>query len=320
MPRVTYQNTAVDIADTESVLDGLENAGFAIPFSCRSGLCQSCMMQADSPPPASAQDGLSNNQISQHFFLACSCYPQTDMEVNLIGDTNRTQGIVVDKYLLNEQVMCLQIEADCRWFPGQYINLWHDDIQGRSYSIASRCDDKKIMELHIKRHEQGLVSRWVHDQLQPGQAVTLSKPMGNCFYSDEHEDKPLLMAATGTGLAPLYGILLEALARKHNAPIKLYAAAGEPSGLYYVDELKKLAATHTNIEYIPCVRRNAGDSGYIEEDVVPLVKERHQSLKGWKIFLCGSIDMIKQLQRHSFFQGAAVTDILVDAFTSARPS
>ncbi len=329
MPEITYKDQVVSIESPNSVLEGLENAGFEIPFSCRSGLCHSCMMQAEQSPPPQSQEGLSDNQKAQNLFLACSCFPDSDLNVSLIGDTNKIQGAVVDKKMLNATVLGLFIQVDCRWFPGQYLNVWYGGPekgeQGRSYSIASRCDQQKIIELHIKRHDQGLVSRWLHDDVNVGETLTLSKPMGNCFYSDDHHGQPILMAATGTGLAPLFGILQEALAKEHADPIYLYAAAGDPTALYYIDELNALAAEHDNFHYIPAVRRGVNDAAaenndsVLQQDVVDLVQERHTDLKGWKVFLCGSPEMIKKTQRHCFFQGAGVADILVDVFVIDKP-
>jgi ferredoxin-NADP reductase len=334
LPNIIYQDTTVAINEPDTILEGLEKAGFSIPNSCRAGLCHSCLMQAGEQPPVSSQQGLSDNQKAQHYFLACSCIPKANMEINLIGDVDQIQGTVVDKKQLNSSVMALFIQVDCRWFPGQYINVWRNDTVGRSYSIASLCDEQKIIELHVKRHEHGFVSSWLHDEVTVGQPLILSKPMGNCFYSDDHQDNPLLMVSTGTGLAPLYGILQQALLNGHAKDIILYSAAGDPKNLYYVNELLHLSQSHENFYYTPTVRRLANEaedesvSGFlegvaeqsvVEKDVVELVKERHKDLKGWKIFLCGSPDMIKQLQRHCFFQGAAVTDILVDAFIIENP-
>jgi NAD(P)H-flavin reductase len=323
LPNITYQDSIVVINEPETILEGLEKAGFKIPNSCRSGLCHSCLMQADDQPPISAQQGLSENQKAQHYFLACSCVPKSEMNINLIGDVDRIQGTVVDKKLLNDSVLALFIQVDCRWFPGQYTNVWMDETQGRSYSIASLCDYEKIIELHIKRHEFGLVSTWLHDEVTVGQHINLSKPMGHCFYTDDHQDKPILMASTGTGLAPIYGILQEALAKDHSREIVLYAAAGDFGNLYYVEELIKLDGQYENFNYIPSVRRFSESPfqhiDIIEQDVTELIAERHQDLKGWKIFLCGNPDMIKKVQRHCFFQGAAVSDILVDAFIIEQP-
>lgn len=318
LPKLHFQNTVITVKVAETVLESLERCGFQIPNSCRSGLCHSCLMQADNQPPPAAQLGLTENQKLQHYFLSCSCIPSVDMSVNLIGDSDKVQGRVVKKELLNKSVLGLFIEVNLRWFPGQYITVWKNEIQGRSYSIASRCETPKIIELHIKRHELGVVSSWLHDDVVVGDILELSKPLGNCFYTDDHFDKSLLLAATGTGLAPLYGIIREALAQNHDKEIILYAAAGEPSGLYYVEELKALAEQYPYFNYHPVVRRNTLD-GIMQQDLVEVIKNQFTDLKGWKIFLCGNPDMIKELQRHCFFQGAAINDILVDAFIIETP-
>lgn len=318
-----YNDDSVITDTNQSVLDALERAGHKIPSSCRAGLCHSCMMQSDEAPPERAQQGLTDSQRLQNFFLACSCFPNKDMKVNLIGDVNQVKGVVTEKTMLNDSVLKLCINVDFKWYAGQYVSVWYDDIQGRSYSIANRYDDAKIIELHIKRHEMGLVSRWLHDTVTEGDVITVSKPLGNCFYSDSHADKPILMVSTGTGLAPLYGIIQEALHRKHSAPIYLYAGAGEPKDLYYVDALTTFAQSHENFHYTPVVRRHGEQlqhKNLIEKDTVDLIQDTYSDLKGWKIFLCGNPDMIKKVQRHCFFQGAAVTDILVDAFVIEKPS
>ena len=317
-----YKDDTVKIESSQSVLEALEKAGHKIPNSCRAGLCHSCMMQAEDAPPLRSQQGLSDSQQLQNFFLSCSCYPQSDMQVNLIGDVSQVQGIVAEKSMLNDSVLKLRIKVDFKWFAGQYVSVWFDETQGRSYSIANRYDNDRTIELHIKRHELGLVSAWLHDTLEVGEAVTVSKPLGSCFYSDSHADKPILMAATGTGLAPLYGIVQEALHRQHSAPIYLYAGAGEPNDLYYVESLTELSNQVENFHYIPVVRRHREQLRHpalIESDLVDLIKEEYPDLKGWKIFLCGNPEMIKQVQKHCFFQGAAITDILMDAFIIEKP-
>jgi NAD(P)H-flavin reductase len=332
-PIVSYENTPVSVEAGVSVLEALEAAKFTIPYSCRAGLCHSCMMHAEGEVPAAAQQGLSVSQIAQNYFLACCCHPHADLTVRLRGAADPfqnkvQQGKVVARKKLNESVLALFIQVDFRWFAGQYLTLWKNDLEGRSYSIASRCDEKKIIELHIKRHDQGQVSRWLHDEVSVDDMLTLSEPIGDCFYTDEHQHKPIVMACTGTGLAPLYGILQEALAQQHAAPITLYMASGEPSGLYYRDELTTLAEQHDNVYFIPMVRRNptAGllqedplqedplQSDLLQGDIVDVVKHRHPELNGHKIFICGAPDVVKKIQRNCFFAGAAISDILVDAF------
>lgn len=341
MANITYDNQGYEINEPETVLEGLERSGIKIPFSCRVGICHSCIMKADLQPPFSSQIGLSDNQKSQHFFLACSCIPKQSMSVSLIANTDKIDGLIKDKKLVNEHVLILTIEVDCRWSPGQAVNVWYNDYEARPYSIASRHDHYKSIELHIKKHKQGLVSSWLHNEVSIGQHVSLSKPSGDFFYSDTQEGKALLMVGTGTGLAPLYGIVQEALHQKHQAPIYIYIAASKESDLYYVDQLNLLCRRHHNIHYIPTVRHSdiykyegshdhplglpsshviSLDTINYSGDVVNLIKKNHPSLKGWKIFLSGNPEMVKKAQRECFFLGASVGDIYADAFVVQQRS
>jgi NAD(P)H-flavin reductase len=316
LPVIHYQETAVEVNEGQSVLEALESAKFTIPNSCRAGMCHSCMMQADGDIPAEAQKGLSASQVAQDCFLACCCRPTSDLTVQLRGNVDLCKGKIIAKTMLNTSVLALRIQVDFKWFAGQYLNIWKDDNTSRSYSIASRCDAERVIELHIQFHDKGCVSSWLHNVVKEDELLTLSKPIGDCFYTDDHYNKPIVMAGTGTGLAPLYGILQEAIAQQHKAPIYLYAASGEPSGLYYVNELKALAKQYEYIHYLPTVRRNA-DAGMIEQDLIDAVKEKHPDLAKHKVFICGAPDVVKKIQRNCFFQGAAISDILVDAFEMA---
>lgn len=339
MATITYEDQQINISEPETVLEGLENAGFSIPFSCRSGICQSCIMQANEQPPISSQLGLSDNQKSQHFFLACSCIPNKAMQVNLITATNKLGATVKSKQLVTDQVAILKIQVDCKWYPGQVIDIWFDDVQARSYSIASRCEQEKIIEIHVKKHDQGLVSQWLYTKVTKGQRLQLSKPFGECFYNSDQQNKPLLLIGTGTGLAPLYGIVQEAIHQQHKAPIYLYIAASKKADLYYIEEINTLKNSNDNIHYTAAIRHTeevavdktnnsnveAGDiiesdiilldSSAYNGDILNLVKEKHTNLKGWQVFLCGNPNMVKRGQRECFFLGAGVGDIFADAFT-----
>jgi NAD(P)H-flavin reductase/ferredoxin len=312
-----YENQQVSISNGESVLEALEREQFSIPYSCRAGICHSCMMQGQGEIPTDAQQGLSTSQIAQNYFLACCCHPKQDLHLALRPKNDLATGVVIEKTMLNNTVLRITLQVSFTWLAGQFIQVWKDTTQARAYSIASRCDQQKMIELHIKRHDHGLLSRWLHDDVCIGDAIHLSPATGDCFYTDDHHNKPIIMAATGTGLAPLYGILQEAIAQQHTAPIYLYAASGDPSGLYYMNELIALANTHASIHYTPVVKRHT-ENGILEQDLSQTIKERHSDLNGHKIFLCGAPAMVKDLQRQCFFQGASSRDISVDAFEIAH--
>ena len=143
MTVIRYNEQLIQLDAEQSVLDALNSHGALIPFSCRSGICQTCLMQAqETSPPAEAQQGLKDSLKLQNYFLACVCYPHTDLSVTRI-DTNPNQALITATVkqlnLLNDEIM--QVVLDCQkpfeYRAGQFINLYLDPTISRSYSLAS---------------------------------------------------------------------------------------------------------------------------------------------------------------------------------------
>ncbi|MAZ88036.1 MAG: hypothetical protein CL693_10345 [Cellvibrionaceae bacterium] len=316
-------STRVELREGQSLLEGLLSAGQKIPNSCRAGLCHACLMRAtsDSVIPSAAQLGLSKLQCQQHMLLACQCFPQQALSVSLPEHDDDWLGTVSGLRKYNDQVLELSLKVDGHWQAGQHVLLWRDEVHARPYSIASRCDADKQIVLHIKRHRQGLVSDWCHDQLAIGDTVGLSKPEGHCCYPRDDGSAELILVATGTGLAPLYGVLLEAFAQGHEGNISLYIGETNVKSFYLIEELLELADSHSNLS----VHLVLSESGVavpskwplLVGELASLVVEKHPRLRGVKVFLCGNPRMVEELTKRCFFAGARRGDILSDAFVSA---
>jgi len=317
MAVIQYEGSSFETAG-QTLLEAADQAQLRIPNSCRQGLCHSCLLVTEAVVPDESQQGLSDHQRAQGLFLACQCRPNADMSVSLPGALGKVPATLIAKRRLSDSVVELSFESSLRWTPGQYVTLWKDEQHGRAYSSASSRKYDGLLKLHVKRHEQGLVSRWCCDELLEEQTVLLGEASGHCFYTEGAHDKPLLLVGTGTGLAPLYAIVQEALHQEHQQPIHLYAAAGEPQGLYLQDKLQALAEQHPMFHYHPVVRRLA-EPGQLQGDVASLVMAEHSALRGWAVYLCGAPLMIESLRKRCFLAGASGSDILTDAFEVGRP-
>lgn len=64
----------------ESILDQGESAGLILPYSCRGGMCGRCKIKLERGQVKQlAEDGLSEQDKSEGFILACSSIPQSDL-------------------------------------------------------------------------------------------------------------------------------------------------------------------------------------------------------------------------------------------------
>ncbi len=320
MTQLKYKDTVYTVPDGSSVLDTLLDNGEDIPNSCRAGACQTCLMQAThGKVPAAAQNGLKDTHKAKNFFLACSCVPQDDMEVCL-PDVEKLKfaATVTEKNKLSDNVIELKLKTDepLKYYAGQFVTLWRDDVLGRNYSLASlpHVDDELIF--HIRLIENGQFTGWVADELKVGDRLHVQEPVGDCFYTQGNPEQSIQLIGTGTGLAPLFGILRDALQSGHTGEIHLFHGGLDASGLYLHDMLTHLAEHNSNFYYHPCVvHANEGmASNIIEADLLEIVSQTVSSPAGWKSYLCGDPEIVKKLRKQIFMAGSSMNDIYSDPF------
>lgn len=320
MTPVVFGGQTFEIGEGETLLDGLLAQGAEVPYGCRSGTCQTCLLKClEGEIPAAAQKGLRESHVLTQHLLACQCQPLAPMTLappNTEGQ--QVTAEVTGLRRLNDQIMevALVLESAFPYRAGQFLRLYHPNGQSRCYSLASVPGLDPALLLHVREYPKGLLSHWVHHELTTGQRVVVSEPSGDCFYIPSHPDQPLLLIGTGSGLAPLYGIARDALAQSHQGEIYLYHGARTARGLYLQDELNRLMAKHPRFRYRPCL------SGEMDLPI-PLQTGRasdvafstHSDLTGWRVYLCGNSAMVQTAQMQAFLAGAPLKDIHVDAFT-----
>ncbi|NOS76050.1 MAG: 2Fe-2S iron-sulfur cluster binding domain-containing protein [Methyloglobulus sp.] len=302
----------------ETVLDALLRENINLSYACKKGTCHSCMLRStDVTPPSSAQSGLKNTLIKQNYFLACQCYPEQDMHIKLPDQSEfYRMGTVVVNTLLNRNTILLIIAFDdaFEFNAGQFVNLQRNDGLTRSYSIANIPQKSNTLEFHIRRLPDGIFSTWLHDEVSVGDSIAVSEPRGHCFYIPERHEQGILLVGTGTGLAPLAGILTDALSHGHSGPIHLFHGSREVEDLYRIDEMRQLTEQYTNFHYTPCVSGNQVPGGFSAGRVNDCVFSQLADLNSWRVFLCGHPEMVNQMKKQSFLKGASIADIYTDAF------
>ncbi|WP_050816832.1 FAD-binding oxidoreductase [Rickettsiella massiliensis] len=147
------------------------------------------------------------------------------------------------------EVLCvkLAVKNGALFRPGQFIHLIHPSSVLRSYSIANLPHRDRFIELHIKLLNHGFMSRWLHKKAIVGTTLKIQGPLGHCFYHNPTQQAfPIVLAGTGTGLAPLVGIALDALAQQHPGPIYLLHGGVRAEDLYLDQSLQTLSSRYTH--------------------------------------------------------------------------
>ena len=278
------------------------------------------MRSVKGKPPQAAQKGLKQSLIVQNYFLACTCIPQEDMEIVLPDAALfRKTTTIVEKQRLTDTVLRLRIAIpeNFSYFAGQYLTIFKNKTLGRSYSLASVPELDDYLEFHIKLLPDGQVSNWLADEAEIGSTITVSEALGDCIYLEQHQQQPMVLIGTSTGLAPLVGVLRDALRQGHRETIRLYHGVKTPQDLYLHDTLQNLASQHDNVEYIPCVSRESVSPPFRQGRASEIAMNDIGDFSKWCVYLCGNPDMVNATKRNIFLAGASFQDIHADPFVHA---
>ena len=320
MPTIRFEGQDYFCSSDETVLESLERHGVMLPSSCKSGTCQTCLTRAlKGQPPSAAQKGLKDTLAAQNYFLACICKPEEDMEIGLASISPKYSAKLIKKDLMNESIVRLRIGVPegFSYRAGQFINLIRpSDELTRSYSLASISSDS-FLELHIKRVPEGRMSTWLFDTVEEGDELSFFGPSGDCFYLPDDPERTLLLVGAGTGLAPLHGILRDALEQGHQGSIHLFHASLATPGLYLIDELRELAEQFTQFEYTPCVLHGDAPEGGKQGNIVDIPGQILGSFNGFRVYLCGDPQIVNALRQKAFMAGTSMQDIHSDPFVFA---
>jgi len=324
MATLRFDGQAVTTQDGETVLEALLRHDLAVPHGCRSGVCQSCLMRArEGVIPATAQAGLKPALAEQDYLLACRCVPEADMVLELpAAGSLRTPATIAAIEPLGGDVIRLRLTPDTPldYRPGQYVTLWRDARLGRSYSLASLPDEGQSLEFHIRVIADGQFSGWLAGEARPGDRLDVQEAAGSCYYTPALREANLLLVATGTGLAPLWGIVREALRQGHQGEIRVMHGAVGCEGLYLHQALAELAEAHANLHYHASVLRPEGCTAVDTRPLDELVVETIGDFSGWHSYLCGAPELVNQLRRRIFLAGARMDAICADVFLPTAPA
>lgn len=166
-----------------------------------------------------------------------------------------------------------------------------EDGQGRTLATTV----KRTLDEHWENHTlfRGVASNWLCD-LQVGDEVRVTGPVGKRFLlpvaASEHR---YVFLATGTGIAPFRGMVMELLGNDPSADITLVIGVPYATELMYDEQFRQLADQHPNFRYLTAISRHEQEDGggamYLDGRL-----SRHRELFGellndprTLVYLCG---------------------------------
>jgi CDP-4-dehydro-6-deoxyglucose reductase len=205
-----------------------------------------------------------------------------------------------------------QIALDYR--PGQYMNILLQDGSTRSFSMASARLPDNMVDFHIRHVQGGYFTSALLPAIQPQMPLSIEIPLGTfCYHEDDW--RPLIMVATGTGLAPIKAILESLLDNDDCPPVSLYWGMRTEADLYLSQEIESWQDRLYEFNFVPVLSRAGSDwqgrRGYVQHAVI----EDFDDLSEHSVYMCGSPDMIAEAKSLFIGKGASLDFIYSDSFT-----
>ena len=208
--------TTFAAGDGETVLAAAARQNLNLPHSCKSGVCGQCkaeLVSGDIQMGGHSEQALSEAEKAQGKILMCCTTAQSDISIN-IPDYKadalpvRTLPARIESIIFKHDVALLKLALPkappFAFYAGQYIDLLLPGNVSRSYSIANSPDQEGILELHIRRRENGVCSEMIfgsEPKVKEKGIVRVKGPLGS-FTLQEDSGKPIILLATGQATPP----------------------------------------------------------------------------------------------------------------------
>jgi len=307
--KVTLQPSghSFEVPADKNILQAGLDAGFSMPYSCRTGTCKTCrgtIREGKVDYGFTHPNYLPDSDKAKGYALLCQATPLTDCVIEvrelegLAGIKPRMSPCRVTKIAkpaADVAVVSLRLPSNenMLFLAGQYIDFLLKDGKRRSYSIASKPAPEGVtqLELHIRHTPGGAFTDHVFGPMKEKDILRFEGPLGT-FYLREDSDKPIVMVASGTGFAPIKAICETMLAKGMKRKVTLYWGCRSKRDLYMLDVPSSWS--DANFSFIPVLSdptpecQWTGRKGFVHRAVM----EDFPDLSGHQVYACGAPVMV----------------------------
>lgn len=318
----------IDAKATETVADAAYRQGVNLPLDCRDGACGTCKCFAESGRYEMGEyidDALSDSEAKQGFVLTCQMRAQSDCVVRVPASSSvcRTQQARFEAAIsrveqLSPSTISLSLRGEAlnklAFLPGQYVNL---QVPGstatRAYSFSSLPRNGEVSFL-IRNVPGGLMSSFLTQLAKAGDAMTLTGPLGSFYLRDIQ--RPLLLLAGGTGLAPFTAMLEKIAEQGSSHPVHLIYGVTNDADLVEMDKLEAFAARIPQFTFTACVASESSawpKKGFVTQHLEPA----HLHDGEVDVYLCGPPPMVEAVSQAIRERGLQPANFFYEKFAAS---
>jgi benzoate/toluate 1,2-dioxygenase reductase subunit len=315
--------------DDQTVADASYRQRINIPLDCRDGACGTCKALCESGTydgGAYIDDALPPDEAAVGYVLPCSMRPRSDLVLQIAStsDVAKTRAATYTATItklerLSATTVALGVEipnrSELAFLPGQYVNVAVPGTdQTRSYSFSNAPHDE-VLTFLVKLTPGGAMSDYLSQRAAVGDAISFTGPNGSFFLRET--DRPALLLAGGTGLAPVLSMLRTLRGGSGRRKAHLIYGVSSDEDLVALDEISEIASALPEFTWDFCVadpKSTATNKGY----VTSLIEPSHLYDGDVAVYLCGPPPMVESVRTHVTQAGIEPTGFYYEKFALAH--
>lgn len=208
--------------------------------------------------------------------------------------------------------------------PGQYISVAVHLANGlrqlRQYSLSDTPDHQHLRisvkrEIAGKETPAGMVSNWLHDNVEVGSIIPVSKPFGD-FTPDTEGDAPIVLLSAGVGITPMISALNRIAKVSPGRRVIFAHAARNASHHPHRADIAKAVALMPNLHSVTFY-----EDDHVDQDSVTCMAGRMQltKLPSWevdkaKVYMCGPLPFMQKQWADLVAQGVPAHQLHREVF------
>lgn len=195
--------------------------------------------------------------------------------------------------------------------PGQYITIkasipGSENTHLRQYSLSD-APGKDYLRISVKREDAiagkpaGVVSTYLHNQVQEGDILQVSAPAG-VFTLDTEKEMPVVLLSGGVGLTPMTSMLNRLAETYPERKVTFIHAAINSEYHAFKDHAAQLSSQNANVDYFVCYEKpteadrlaqNYDREGFIDLAWLKSILSSNQA----DFYFCGPTPFMKAMNR-----------------------
>ena len=305
-------NHQFEAAAQELLLEAALRSGMNVNYSCNTGTCGECKAKIISGDTAVIRHhdySLSEAEKIQNYVLLCSSEARSDLVIEIseafTAEDIPTQKIStkvakLDYVTKNNLLLYLRTprSKSLRFLAGQMVDLHIANYPPISLPVASCPCNGMVLQFHLQRDEQQPVLKYIFEDLKQSENLQVKGPHGN-FTLEETSQRPIVMVAEGTGLAPIKSLIEHAITLDLPQSMTLFWLVDKNEAHYLSNYCRSWELALDCFVYIPLTHDTSRGNPY--ENTVSDTLARCPIETEIDLYLAGSQQMITQFT-HRFIE------------------